>query len=385
MPTLDEIYDVPVRTPVRMNLDAYAQALNKIDQRDLAAREEVSKINAGLANIKANLNVADYDWFDEFTNNINNQINKEASFGSLANALNKATELGSTYGQDSELLARLKANQDYEKFKSRVENAYANKQISKLRMQRILDENKYKFNAIYDENGNFLTYDSTNYNDPVRNVDLSDMIQKAGNMVHEKVEQFLLTNQDSNNIITTETILSKTKEAIKQTFDEIYANNPDAILALQSDYDDLVYQIGLWEKEQNNYNKDSSEYKDLQNKIDQAFEQISDDGIIPENKYENYLFKRTGNTIKNMSYITSKTALRTLGKGNKNPGGTTPQEYLSSIPGAQVVIEDQPVNYTDYSINLTKFNLLGDELEQAFSDEDSNIPPYARNYNSLIK
>ena len=44
MPTLDEINGVAVRTPIRMNLDAYAQALNKIDQRDLAAREEVSKI-----------------------------------------------------------------------------------------------------------------------------------------------------------------------------------------------------------------------------------------------------------------------------------------------------------------------------------------------------
>lgn len=267
MPSIDEIYGVSVRTPIRMNLDAFAQALNKIDQRDLAAREEVSKINAGLANIKANLNPADYEWFDEFTNNINNQINQEASFGSLANALNKAKELAGIYAQDSGLLARIKANQDYETKRKEIEARANSGDISQVTRDRWLSENPYKFDETTQRLKEYDTpIGSVDFTKLFSNVNALTLAQTTQRDINEYVdENGNLTNEflsDYSNIITTQEYSQiRTRQALQNNFDTLVKNNPDAYLALMQDYNDTKWQVKQLDEKINNTSNENEKQK----------------------------------------------------------------------------------------------------------------------------
>lgn len=357
MPTPDEIYGVPVRTPVRMNLDAYAQALNKIDQRDLQARQMVAEMNAGLANIKANLNEGDYGWFDDFTNNINNQIKQEASFGNYANALNKATELGSTYGQDSELLARIQANQDYKKFVNELEQKVAKGDITPLRKQRLLAENPYRFNGIYDDNGNYVSREMNTTPAILENIDLSAVAKEAANRVHEEVDNNFVFDPESG-ISFTEQLAQKREQAIREDFDDIIANHPEYYKAIEEEMDDMRYQIRKWEEEQSKYPENSEEYKRLDDFINTMRADLADGTV------EGVFARRAGNTIRNASYNIQKTNLRHIGGGgSKNNSGTEIPNYYSQIRGASVMLhvnqaQETMTGYLGAGANL-KNNLEG--------------------------
>ena len=257
MPTLDEIYGVPVRTPIRMNLDAYAQALNKIDQRDLAAREQMSKINAGLANIKAQLNVADYDWFDNYTNSIISQINQEASYGSYANALNKAVELGGTYAQDSGLLARIKANQDWETKKKEIQARADSRDISQTTAQRWLAQNNYSF----DEN----TQKLKQYKDPVSTVDYTKMYNLVNALALSKTTQedraaYLdkegnITNDFTKAVGTLnhqQRTQFRSRKSLEDVFKSVMKSYGDAYSSLVQDLEDKKWQLEEYDKQINN-------------------------------------------------------------------------------------------------------------------------------------
>lgn len=335
MPTLDEINGVAVRTPIRMNLDAYAQALNKIDQRDLQARQMVAEMNAGLANIKANLNEADYGWFDDFTNNINNQIKQEASFGNYANALNKATELGSTYGQDSELLARIQSNQDYKKFVNEVEQKAAKGEISPLRKQRLLAENPYKFNGIYDDNGNYVSREMNTTPVILEDIDLSAVAKEAANRVHEEVDNNFVFDPESG-ISFTEQLAKKREKAIIEDFNNIIANHPEYYKAIEEEMDDMRYQIRKWEEEQSKYPENSEEYKRLDDFINTMRADLADGTV------EGVFARRAGNTIKNASYSIQKTNIRKIGSGGSggNKNGVNVGNYYSyATQGVSTILQ----------------------------------------------
>ena len=335
MPTLDEINGVSVRTPIRMNLDAYAQALNKIDQRDLQARQMVAEMNAGLANIKANLNEADYGWFDDFTNNINNQIKQEASFGNYANALNKATELGSTYGQDSELLARIQANQDYKKFVNEVEQKASKGEISALRKQRLLAENPYKFNGIYDDNGNYVSREMNTTPAILEDIDLSAVAKEAANRVHEKVDNNFVYDPETG-ISFTEQLAQKREQAIREDFNDIIANHPEYYKAIEEEMDDMRYQIRKWEEEQAQYPENSEEYKRLDDFINTMRSDLADGTV------EGVFAKRAGNTIRNASYNIQKTNIRKVGgsgSGSNKNGVNIGSYYSYATEGASTILQ----------------------------------------------
>lgn len=303
MPTLDEINGVSVRTPIRMNLDAFAQALNKIDQRDLAAREEVSKINAGLANIKANLNPADYEWFDEFTNNINNQINQEASFGSLANALNKAKELAGTYAQDSGLLARIKANQDYQNQLKEIQARADSGQISQITRDRWIDQNRYEFDE--------TTQKLKQYDTPISNInfdkifsnlnaltlsqttkrDITEYVDEDGNLTNE----FL---SDYSNVITTQEYSQiRTRKALQDNFNTLIQNNPDAYVALMQDYNDVQWKINQLD-EQILKTSDAAKKEQLQSYRNELYNSITKNGQYMS--AAEYLESRSKSVINNL-------------------------------------------------------------------------------------
>ena len=352
MPTLDEINGVAVRTPIRMNLDAFAQALNKIDQRDLAAREEVSKINAGLANIKANLNSADYEWFDEFTNNINNQINQEASFGSLANALNKAKELAGTYAQDSGLLARIKANQDYE-VKSKEIRALADSgRISQTTADRWLEQNPY----VFDEQKNRLA----DYRNPVHDVNMDNAFNylnaiTLATTTQRPVYEYLDAQGNPTDAFNSAITKYNVKKDTIRTGDQLY----NKYASLQQDFDDIEWEISKLEEKYETANPE--EQRLIKAEID-ARKKMTRDPNNLDNKLDiiQYLGKRSDSFINNLrindviesekvsTQSQSPEQLKTQGqevvdeakpKGGSSTVGTTQQPNYGGIFGTRATFK----------------------------------------------
>lgn len=303
MPTLDEINGVAVRTPIRMNLDAFAQALNKIDQRDLAAREQMSKINAGLANIKSQLNVADYGWFDDFTNNINDQIKQEASFGNYSNALNKAVELAGTYAQDSGLLARIKANQDYDTLVKEVQARADSGKINQITRDRWIAENPYKFDVL---NNKLKTYnapvDQENFDRIFSNLqaltlsqitrnDITKYVDNEGNLTNE----FLTDYSDIININESSEI--RTRKALQDNFNTLVKDNPNVKVSLMQDYQDLVWKIKELDK-QIEYTTDINEKQLLEDYRNSLKKDITKNSQIMS--FEEYFNSRSKSVIDNL-------------------------------------------------------------------------------------
>jgi len=305
MPTLDEINGVAVRTPVRMNLDAYAQALNKIDQRDLAAREEMSRLNAGLANIKAQLNVADYDWFDTKVEEINNIINKEASFGNYANALNKAIELSGTYLQDSGLLARIKANQDYEIKKKEVQALADTGKLSPITADRWLAENEYRFD---EETNSLATYKS-----PIHGVNLDNAFNYVNAMTLARTNQRPLyeyldvngnTTKEFESAITkyhVEKTTLRTTDQLYSNFDTYLRNHQEIYDYLEQERADNEWQISKLEEQYENVTSEAE--RNLLEKQINARKRLTRDPNNLDNELDvvQYLKSRSDSFIQNLA------------------------------------------------------------------------------------
>lgn len=258
MPTLDEINGVAVRTPIRMNLDAYAQALNKIDQRDSQARQITSQINAGLSDLYSKLNVADHPWLQSYIDDINKQINDAASYGNYANALNIAIDLAGKVANNPELYARIKANQDYETKRNEIIARADRGDISQLTRDRWLSENPYQFDE--------TTQRLKEYNTPISSVDFTKLFNTVNALtlaqttqrdINEYVdENGNLTNEfltDYSNIITTQEYSQiRTRQALQNNFDTLVKNYPDAYLALMQDYNDIKWQVKQLDQKINN-------------------------------------------------------------------------------------------------------------------------------------
>jgi len=304
MPTLDEIYGVGIDNPIRMNLDAYAQALNKIDQRDLQARQLVSEMNAGLANVKANLNKADYDWFDTKVNELNSIIEKEASFGNYSNALNKAIELGKSFAGDSELLARIKANQDYDTLVKEVQARADSDKIGQITRDRWIAENPYQFDVLNNKLKSYNTpVNQENFNRIFSNLhaltlsqitrnDITKYIDNEGNLTNE----FLTDYSDIININESSEI--RTRKALQDNFNTLVKDNPNVKTSLMQDYQDLVWKIKELDK-QIEYTTDANEKQLLEEYRDSLKKDITKNSQIMS--FEEYFNSRSKSVIDNLA------------------------------------------------------------------------------------
>lgn len=303
MPTLDEIYGVPVRTPIRMNLDAYAQALNKIDQRDLQAREIKSKIEAGLSDLYGKLNVADHPYLQNYINNINKQINDAASYGNYANALNTAMDLAGKAANDPELYARMKANQDYETEIKRVRSLADNGRISTTTVDRWIEENPYKF----DEQKNRLA----DYRSPVHDVNMDNAFNylnaiTLATTTQRPVYEYLDAEGKPTDAFNSAITKYNVKKDTIRTGDQLYnnfaaylANHKDVYASLQQDFDDIEWEISKLEEK---YETASLEEQRLIKAEIDARKKMTRDSNNLDNKLDiiQYLGKRSDSFINNL-------------------------------------------------------------------------------------
>ena len=316
---------VPQRVPVRSNLEALSQALNKIDERSDKAIQQKSAITNAIGQLK--LNAAEDKWKYDYAKRIEQKINDAAQYGDYSRALDVATELAGSATSSPEVIGRIRANEAYEKKKGEVESLANSGVISGLTKERWLAQNKYAYEDIRDENGNIVG--GTDWKagwDPVKKVDMSRLVTLAGQLAAPVKRATSSTSQRSvsdeqgignGGTSTPEGLRSVktgystssgssyqretlTKQKIDEVYNKLFALDEDNMNALAQQFDDIVWKVGQLKEERDN-TTDPEKYKILQNRIDALSDDIYDaNGQLLEDK--EYMLSKIGVITKNMAY-----------------------------------------------------------------------------------
>lgn len=316
---------VPQRVPVRSNLEALSQALNKIDERSDKAIQQKSAITNAIGQLK--LNAAEDKWKYDYAKRIEQKINDAAQYGDYSRALDVATELAGSATSSPEVIGRIRANENYEKKKGEVESLANSGVISGLTKERWLAQNKYAYKDIRDANGNIVG--GTDWKagwDPVKKVDMSRLVTLAGQLAApvkratssgskrsvsdeqgignggtstpaslRSVKTGYSTSSDSS--FQRETL---TKQKIDEVYNKLFALDPDNMNALIQQFDDVQWKVNQLKDELSN-TTDPEKRKTLQNSIDAFSNDIYDANGQPL-KVKEYMLSKIGVITKNMAY-----------------------------------------------------------------------------------
>lgn len=316
---------VPQRVPVRSNLEALSQALNKIDERSDKAIQQKSAITNAIGQLK--LNAAEDKWKYDYAKRIEQKINDAAQYGDYSRALDIATELAGSATSSPEVIGRIRANEAYEKKKGEVESLANSGVISGLTKERWLAQNKYAYEDIRDENGNIVG--GTDWKagwDPVKKVDMSRLVTLAGQLAAPVKRATSSSSQRSvsdeqgvgnGGTSTPEGLRSVktgystssgssfqretlTKQKIDEVYNKLFALDPDNMNALIQQFDDVQWKVNQL-KDELSTTTDPEKRKSLQNSIDAFSNDIYDANGQPL-KVKEYMLSKIGIITKNMAY-----------------------------------------------------------------------------------
>lgn len=291
---------VPLRAPHRRNVEAFTNALNKIDEKAKESLQTQNQIKMTLANL--DINAAEDSWKAGYVRNIQNQLDDAAMYGDYSRSLNTARELAGQVASDPAVLGRVRAQAAYKTF---MDNLDKRQDITQDVKNWAKDNNPYHYQDQVDKEGHIIG--GTNWEPnrtPVSTVDLSNLMTKAkqwvavhkgsgisdikyvdadGNLTSDPGKNFygLAYKKSGSWEYVSEKDLN---DALKSAID----TTPGARASLQQDYD-----VALWK-----YNKMTPEEK--KKNIDSD---ITENGLLLNP--EEYLAKRVKPGIHAMSYYNS--------------------------------------------------------------------------------
>lgn len=355
---------VPQRVPVRSNLEALSQALNKIDERSDKAIQQKSAITNAIGQLK--LNAAEDKWKYDYAKRIEQKINDAAQYGDYSRALDIATELAGSATSSPEVIGRIRANENYEKKKGEVESLANSGVISGLTKERWLAQNKYAYEDIRDANGNIVggTDWKAGWN-PVKKVDMSRLVTLAGQLAAPVKRATSSSSQHSvsdeqgvgNGGTSTSASLRSvktgystssgssfqretlTKQKIDEVYNKLFALDPDNMNALIQQFDDVQWKVNQL-KDELSTTTDPEKRKTLQNNIDAFSNDIYDANGQPL-KVKEYMLSKIGVITKNMAYDntsvshtsgSSETRGLTYGTKAALASGTDTSKIISPLP-----------------------------------------------------
>lgn len=355
---------VPQRVPVRSNLEALSQALNKIDERSDKAIQQKSAITNAIGQLK--LNAAEDKWKYDYAKRIEQKINDAAQYGDYSRALDVATELAGSATSSPEVIGRIRANENYEKKKGEIESLANSGVISGLTKERWLAQNKYAYEDIRDANGNIVG--GTDWKagwDPVKKVDMSRLVTLAGQLAAPVKRATSSSSQHSvsdeqgvgNGGTSTSASLRSvktgystssgssfqretlTKQKIDEVYNKLFALDPDNMNALIQQFDDVQWKVNQL-KDELSTTTDPEKRKTLQNTIDAFSNDIYDANDQPL-KVKEYMLSKIGVITKNMAYDntnvshtsgSSETRGLTYGTKAALASGTDTSKIISPLP-----------------------------------------------------
>lgn len=249
------------RNPIRMNVDAFAQAINKIDERREKAIQYRNSIKSAIANVK--LDKSEDGWKYDFAKKLDDRITAASMFGDLSQAYEVALQTAGDAASSVELLGRQRA---YEKREKELSDIKARNDLDALTKLRWEDENKYYYNDEYDNEGNVIGGSEwkTSF-DPVSDINIAQYQALAAQMTAERSggSSSTTTNQtlvDSNGNETKDfnqaadikmtttsgggkTWNAKYEQEMIDTWNTLTTQDPNLVVALKQKYDTFIWAV----------------------------------------------------------------------------------------------------------------------------------------------
>lgn len=167
------------------------------EARQAAAAEKSSAVDVALGKIETELHndPETQEWFNNYKNNIRQQIANATEVGDYAEAVNVATRLAGQVSSDSAILGRVKANQEYQ---TRVDETHKRAVAGKISADTErwwLANNQFRYEDVTDDNGNIIG--GTSYSTlqtPVDDINIAEFTQQAFKMITPRVTDTKTTN-----------------------------------------------------------------------------------------------------------------------------------------------------------------------------------------------
>lgn len=142
-----------VQTP---DLNILERSLAQREARKEKAAQQRTTLDVALGDIESKLNPAEAEWFTNYKNNINQQIQNSVDIGDFGNAIRTATTLAGETAKDSAILSRISANQKYQDWLNKIQQRVDKGEISQDTAKWAIATNPYQFNETKDIFGNVI-------------------------------------------------------------------------------------------------------------------------------------------------------------------------------------------------------------------------------------
>lgn len=277
------------------------RGLANLEARMNTASEKQAGVDAALADVESKLNPAEREWFSSYKKDIKDQIQGEIDAGNFGSAIRKANKLAGQVANDSRILGRIEANAKYQQALKEVQN---NNALSKDTKDWWVANHQYSYEDKFDSSGNPIASDIKEYNDrPVAPVDLTKVAATAIQLVapdktfgkgsttnYGGLGKTATNGQPLISSAYDKNITRLDEEKLKETFDAIFANNPEAKAYLTQER-----EVAMWKLR---------ELEDLKNGTDDlAQKQLYEE---QQNLYRKELYGNDGHFMTETEYIAKK-------------------------------------------------------------------------------
>lgn len=309
-------------TPQAPDMNILARSLAQAEERHDKAIEKQTAIDIALGDIENELNAVEIPWFNQYKQNIQQQIQNELDNGNYGSAIRVAIKAAGNIKSDTALKGRIKANKDYIK---KLESVKNNNKINSVTKQRFEAQNLYSYKDIKDDAGNIIG--GTEWKPswtPVDHYAVNEIQRLAAQMTPEESKVTENTRAGStlgtldgkkvSNLSDAELVLGqgsksryeqyqrKTEKNLRAVVEKLLKEHPEYKASLLQDYEDVKWLYMEADKKSKDMSLSEEERLYHANEANVYFESISDGAgnmIYDPNKYiEQTVFPM----MKNMEY-----------------------------------------------------------------------------------
>ena len=328
--------------PVEANYGILERSLARQEARQKEAVEKQSAVDLVLGDVEFKLHndPETLIWFNDYKNNIKNQIQTAVDTGDYATAINTAVRLAGQIKDDTQLNSRIKANQEYQERVDETHNRRLAGQISSDTERWWLANNKFEYKDVIDENTDNIIGGTSyiNLETPVADINIADFTKKAFDFVSPRQTDIQVTNNDGTS--THDKGVWVTRQSIIDNLNDILDMTPDARTAMFQRYqvEKYIYDELKNDPDANETRLNQQRQLLKKNGSDVTFEEFCvrmiEQSAISQNLAYDYKSNVTDNYI---------------GKGRGAGSGTGNETVVSEYPiqtvqGEQFEFEEVPAN-----------------------------------------
>lgn len=375
-------------TPQAPDMNILARSLAQAEERHDKSIEKQTAIDIALGDIENELNAVEIPWFNQYKQNIQQQIQNELDNGNYGSAIRVAIKAAGNIKSDTALKGRIKANKDYIK---KLESVKNNNKINSVTKQRFEAQNLYSYKDIKDDAGNIIG--GTEWKPswtPVDHYAVNEIQRLAAQMTPEESKVTENTRAGStlgtldgkkvSNLSDAELVLGqgskskyyqyqrKLEKRLRSVVEKLLKEHPEYKASLLQDYEDVKWLYMEADKKSKDMSLSEEERLYHANEANVYFESISDGAgnmIYDPNKYiEQIVFPMMkdmeyNNTVTktNKSFHYSEGALGAIHQTSINKQlAAIDLMNMTTTPGAPVSM-DYGNYWIGQTMNSANFNM----------------------------